>query len=158
MDKANIDKIKSIVDKCGKENASYFNLISENGFMSFVDNDSTKTVFTDDLVYFVRTGENTMRPRNINDKNIVFPMTVTAMEYDTFKQAKVQVTFEGLNIFLKELGLDQDEEWKEYIKNCRALGNTEALGFNIGTDGVQLNLDGKDTSNDNIIPYIKPGI
>ena len=150
------DKIKSIVEKCGKENASYFNLISENGFMSFVDNDSTKAVFTDDLVYFVRTGENTIRTRKVGEKITNFPMTVTAMEYDTFKQAKVQVTFEGLNIFLKELGLAEDKEWKEFVTKCRKLGNTEAIGFNIGTDGKQIDLDGKDVSMS--IPYLKPGL
>ena len=156
MEKACIDKIKSIVEKCGKENASYFNLISENGFMSFVDNDSTKAVFTDDLVYFVRTGENTIRTRKVGEKITNFPMTVTAMEYDTFKQAKVQVTFEGLNIFLKELGLAEDKEWKEFVTKCRKLGNTEAIGFNIGTDGKQIDLDGKDVSMS--IPYLKPGL
>ena len=161
MEKSNLDKVKQIVDRCGKENAAYLNLVNENGFMCNVESDSTKTIFTDEMVYFVRTGENSLRPKNINGKNVVFPMTVTAMEYDSIKHAKVHLTFEGLNTFLKEFGLDQDEEWKEFIKKCRALGNTEALGFNLGTDGkqlTQLTLDGNDTSKDNIIPHIKPGI
>ena len=41
MEKENVLKFKGIVDKCG-DDASYFNLISENGFMSFADTDSTK--------------------------------------------------------------------------------------------------------------------
>ena len=54
MEKSNLDKVKQIVDKCGKENAAYLNLVNENGFMCNVESDSTKTIFTDETYNFGR--------------------------------------------------------------------------------------------------------
>ena len=71
MEKSNVIKFKDIVDKCGKE-ASFFNLISENGFMSFAETDSTKSVFADDVVYFFRTSDNTSTKGAEN-----FPIDIT---------------------------------------------------------------------------------
>ena len=158
MEKAHVDKMREIIDKCG-ENASYFNLISENGFMSFTDNDSTKAIFTDEVIYFFRTADN-------NSLKSEFPMTVTAMEYDTFKQAKVQLTYEGFVTFLQELGASpSDDEWKEFIKQNKIREISNAKGFRVdvtvddnGTTTVQkLDLDGKPITTQTI-PYIIPGI
>lgn len=161
MKKENIDNIKAIFDKCGND-ARNFKLISENGFFGCAENDSTKTIFTDELVYFVRTSENTMRSTNIDGKNVNFPMSIMASEYDTFKEVSIEVTFDGLMIFLKELGLDTDSEWVEFVKKIRSLGFTEALGFNIKVDEDgkthQLNLDNNSVSNDKMIPYLVPGL
>ena len=159
MEKAHVDKMREIIDKCGKENACYFNLISENGFMSFADNDSTKSIFTDEVVYFFRTADN-------NSLKTDFPMTVTAMEYDTFKQLKVQLTYDGFVTFLTELGASPaDDEWKEFIKQNKIREISNAKGFRVDvsvddtgkTTVTKLDLDGKPIK-EQTIPYIIPGI
>ena len=159
MEKAHVDKMREIIDKCGKENAAYFNLISENGFMSFADNDSTKSVFTDEVVYFFRTSDN-------NTLKTDLPMSVTVMEYDTFKQLKVQLTYEGFLVFLKEIGEDPSSDiWKEFIKQNKIREISNAKGFrvdvSVGEDGEttvqKLDLDGNPITKQTI-PYIIPGI
>lgn len=159
MEKAHVDKMREIIDKCGKENAAYFNLISENGFMSFADNDSTKSIFTDEVVYFFRTADN-------NTLKTDFPMSVTAMEYDTFKQLKVQLTYEGFLIFLQELGASpSDDEWKEFIKNnkIREIGNATGFRVDVSVDNTgkttvtKLDLNGN-PEKEHTIPYIIPGV
>ena len=159
MEKSNVIKFKDIVDKCGKE-ASFFNLISENGFMSFAETDSTKSVFADDVVYFFRTSDNTSTKGAEN-----FPIDITAMEYDTFKQLKAQFTFDGFLTFLKELGVDTtSDEWKEYIKQTKIAAISDAKGFRIdstvdenGNMTVKhVDLDGNEIKN--TVPFLSPGL
>ena len=159
MEKACVDKFRDLVAKCG-EDASYFNLISENGFMSFAENDSTKSIFTDDLVYFFRTNNNTSGKAKEN-----FPMSVTAMQYDTFKQLKVQLSYNGFITFLKELGVDTtSDEWKEYIKQTKIAAISDAKGFRINStvdeDGnmtvKHVDLDGNEIKH--TVPFLSPGL
>ena len=159
MEKACVDKFRDLVAKCG-DDASYFNLISENGFMSFAENDSTKSIFTDDLVYFFRTNNNTSGKAKEN-----FPMSVTAMQYDTFKQLKVQLSYNGFITFLKELGVDTtSDEWKEYIKQTKIAAISDAKGFRIdstvdenGNMTVKhVDLDGNEIKN--TVPFLSPGL
>lgn len=159
MEKANVDKFRNIVDACG-DNASYFNLISENGFMSFSETDSTKTIFADDLVYFFRTNNNTSTKGSEN-----FPMSVTAMEYDTFKQLKVQLTFEGFLTFLDKLGADKNsDEWKEYIKQTKIAAISDAKGFRLNStldDNGNLTVEHIDLDGNKIeksVPFLSPGL
>ena len=159
MEKACVDKFRDLVAKCG-DDASYFNLISENGFMSFAENDSTKSIFTDDLVYFFRTNNNTSGKAKEN-----FPMSVTAMQYDTFKQLKVQLSYNGFITFLKELGVDTtSDEWKEHIKQTKIAAISDAKGFRIdstvdenGNMTVKhVDLDGNEIKN--TVPFLSPGL
>ena len=160
MEKANVDKFRDIVNKCGSDNTSFINLISENGFMSFSETDSVKSVFTDDLVYFFRTSNNTSTKGSEN-----FPIELTAMEYDTFKQLNVQLTFEGFLTFLKELGEDSSsDEWNEYIKRTKIAAISDAKGFRVDTtlneDGSvtveNLDLDGNKITK--TVPFLSPGL
>ena len=159
MEKACVDKFRDIVKKCG-ENATYFNLISENGFMSFAENESTKSVFTDDLVYFFRTNNNTSTKAKAE-----FPIELTAMEYDTFKQLNIQLTFEGFMTFLDEIGADKtSDEWKNYIKQTKIAALSDAKGFRIdssidenGNMTVKhVDLDGNEIKH--TVPFLSPGL
>ena len=159
MEKENVLKFKDIIDKCG-DDASYFNLISENGFMSFADTDSTKSVFANEFVYFFRTSDNTSTKGAEN-----FPVAITAMEYDTFKQLKAQFTFDGFLTFLKEIGEDPNsDEWKEFIKKTRIAAISDAKGFRVNTTLDEngntvvehVDLDGNKITK--TVPFLEPGI
>ena len=159
MEKSNVIKFKDIIDKCGKE-ASFFNLISENGFMSFAETDSTKSVFADDVVYFFRTSDNTSTKGAEN-----FPIDITAMEYDTFKQLKAQFTFDGFLTFLKELGEDPNsDEWKEYIQKTRIAAISDAKGFRVNTtvdengNAIVEHVDLDGNKIEKVVPFLEPGL
>ena len=94
-----------------------------------------------------------------------FPIDITAMEYDTFKQLKAQFTFDGFLTFLKELGEDPNsDEWKEYMQKTRIAAISDAKGFRVNTtvdengNAIVEHVDLDGNKIEKVVPFLEPGL